>query len=130
MPAAFWVTRLQVGVCIDRRLTRKSAMIPVPSMPAAFDSKLLSLTVQVRHARCFRTYPNLNLNEWCVIRLCVHTMCVMRVYTHAKFSTVFLVVEKSRMLQLLAFDEYCRFDTSLYPPKSSRSIKSGLFIES
>ena len=63
MPAAFWVTRLQVGVCIDRRLTRKSAMIPVPSMPAAFDSKLLSLTVQVRHARCFRTYPNLNLNE-------------------------------------------------------------------
>jgi hypothetical protein len=45
-----------------------------------------------------------------------------------------------RTLELLAFDENCRFDTSalfggieralVYPPKHSRSIKSGLFIES
>ena len=29
-------------------------------------------------------------------------------------STVFLVAAKSRMLELLAFDEYCRFDTSAW----------------
>jgi hypothetical protein len=47
---------------------------------------------------------------------------------------------KSRTLELLAFDEYCRFDTSaffyrikrasLYPLKESRSIKTAIFIES
>jgi hypothetical protein len=29
-------------------------------------------------------------------------------------STVYLVAEKSRTLELLAFDEYCRFDTSAF----------------
>jgi hypothetical protein len=43
-------------------------------------------------------------------------------------------------LEPLAFDEYCRFDTSaffwgikrasLYSPKESRSIKTAIFIES
>ena len=57
-----------------------------------------------------------------------------------KFSTVFLATAKSRILELLAFDEYCRFDTSalfrhikrasLYMPKESRSIKTAIFIES
>ena len=54
--------------------------------------------------------------------------------------TVFLIMEKLRTLQLLAFDEYCRFDTSAffrriiraspYTPKESRSIKTAIFIES
>jgi hypothetical protein len=44
------------------------------------------------------------------------------------------------MLKLLAFDEYCRFDTSalfsgiqrasIYTLKESRSIKTAIFIES
>jgi hypothetical protein len=43
------------------------------------------------------------------------------------------------MLELLAFDEYCRLDTSaffwrmkrasLYTPKESRSIKTAIFID-
>ena len=54
--------------------------------------------------------------------------------------TVLLAATKSRTLELLAFDEYCRFDTSaffrnikrasLYVPKESRSIKTAIFIES
>jgi len=48
--------------------------------------------------------------------------------------TVFLAAAKSRTLELLAFDEYCRFDTSafrsLYTEKESRSIKTAIFIES
>ena len=50
------------------------------------------------------------------------------------------VYPPSRTLELLAFDEYCRFDTSaffrrikrasLYTPKESRSIKTAIFIES
>jgi hypothetical protein len=46
----------------------------------------------------------------------------------------------SRTLELLAFDEYCQFDTSavfmrikrgsLYTHKESRSIKTAIFIES
>ena len=56
-------------------------------------------------------------------------------------ATVLLVKTKSRMLEVLAFDEYWRFDTSdffwgikrasLYSPKESRSIKTAidLFIE-
>ena len=46
----------------------------------------------------------------------------------------------SRTLELLAFNEYCRFDTSaragrikrgsLYTPRASRSIKTAIFIES
>jgi hypothetical protein len=57
-----------------------------------------------------------------------------------KFSTVFLAAAKSRMLELLAFDEYYRFDTSacasaikrgsLYRTRASRSIKTAVFIES
>ena len=55
-------------------------------------------------------------------------------------STVFLAEKKSWMLKLLAFDEYCRFDTSaffmrikqasLYTHKESRGIKTAIFIES
>ena len=51
--------------------------------------------------------------------------------------TVYL---SSRTLELLAFDAYCRFDTSaffqgmkrasLYPLKESRSIKTAIIIES
>jgi len=45
-----------------------------------------------------------------------------------------LAAAKSRTLELLAFDEYCRFDTSafrsLYTEKESRSIKTAIFIES
>jgi hypothetical protein len=47
---------------------------------------------------------------------------------------------KSRTLEPLAFDEYCRFDNyslfmrikraSLYTPKESKSIKTALVIES
>jgi hypothetical protein len=46
---------------------------------------------------------------------------------------------KSRTLEPLAFDEYCRFVTSafwgikqasLYSPKESRSIKTAIFTES
>jgi hypothetical protein len=47
---------------------------------------------------------------------------------------------KSRTLELLAFDEYCRFDTSaffweikrgsLYFPKERRSIETAIFIGS
>jgi hypothetical protein len=50
------------------------------------------------------------------------------------------VYPPSRTLEPLAFDEYCRFDTSaffwriklgsLYPPKERRSIKTAIFIES
>ena len=50
------------------------------------------------------------------------------------------VYPSSRTLEHLAFDEYCRFDTSafflnikrasLYMPKESRSIKTAIFIES
>jgi hypothetical protein len=56
------------------------------------------------------------------------------------YNTVYFAVRKSRMLEPLAFDEYCRFDTSaffwwiqrgaLLPPKESRSIKTAIFIES
>ena len=52
---------------------------------------------------------------------------------HLCVYTVFLVAAQSRMLELLAFDEYCRFDTSaffmrikrasLYTHKESRSMK-------
>jgi hypothetical protein len=55
-------------------------------------------------------------------------------------ATVLLAAAKSRTLELLAFYEYCRFDTSaffwyikrgsLYIPKESRSIKTAIFIES
>ena len=55
-------------------------------------------------------------------------------------STVPMVTRKSRTLEPLAFDEYCRFDTSsffwgikrgsLYFPKESKSIKTAIFIES
>ena len=48
--------------------------------------------------------------------------------------------EKTRTLKLLAFDEYCRFDTSaffmrikrasLYTHKESRIVKTAVFIES
>jgi hypothetical protein len=54
--------------------------------------------------------------------------------------TVFLAAAKSRTLKPLAFDEYCRFDTSaffwgiergsLYSPKESRSTKTAIFTES
>jgi hypothetical protein len=50
------------------------------------------------------------------------------------------VYPPSRTLEPLAFDEYCRFDTSafaggikrgsLYPTCESRSIKTAVFIES
>ena len=53
--------------------------------------------------------------------------------------TVLLSRAKSWTLYLLAFDEYCRFDTSaffmrikrawLYTNKESRSIKTEIFIE-
>jgi hypothetical protein len=49
-------------------------------------------------------------------------------------------MKKSWTLKPLAFDEYCRFDTSafiysierasLYAVKESRSIKTAIFIES
>ena len=52
--------------------------------------------------------------------------------------TVFLVARKSWTLELLAFDEYCRFGTSaffwgikrgsLYSPKESRSAKTAVLI--
>ena len=55
-------------------------------------------------------------------------------------NTVPMIDRKSRTLELLAFDEYCRFDTSaffmrikrasLYTHKESRSIKTAIFIES
>ena len=55
-------------------------------------------------------------------------------------NTVFLDTKKLWVLELLAFDEYCRFNTfsffwrieraSLYTPKESRSIKTAIFIES
>jgi hypothetical protein len=60
----------------------------------------------------------------------------------AKFKQVCITykVPIPRTLELLAFSEYYRFDTSaffmrvfralLYTQKESRSIKSGLFIES
>jgi hypothetical protein len=54
--------------------------------------------------------------------------------------TVFLVARKSRVLELLAFDEYCRFDNpalfykinqaSRYLLQESRSIKKAIFVES
>jgi hypothetical protein len=57
-----------------------------------------------------------------------------------KNSTVPMTGRKSRTLEPLAFDEYCRFDTSalfrgikrasLYSPKKSRRIKTAIFIES
>ena len=50
------------------------------------------------------------------------------------------VYPPSRTLEFLAFDEYCRFDTSaffmrikrasLYAHKENRSIKTAIFIES
>ena len=53
--------------------------------------------------------------------------------------TVLMSGRKSRTLELLAFDEYCRFDTSaffyeikrgsLYFVKESRSIKTAIFID-
>jgi hypothetical protein len=53
---------------------------------------------------------------------------------------VFLAVRKSWTLEPLAFDEYCRFDTSafssrikrgaLYLTEESRSIKTAVLIES
>ena len=56
-----------------------------------------------------------------------------------EYSTVFLALGKSRMLEVLAFDGYCRFDTSAFfypikraslcPLKESRSIKTVIFIE-
>jgi hypothetical protein len=56
------------------------------------------------------------------------------------YITVFLAAEKSGTLKLLAFDEYCRFDTtscasaitrgSLYRTCARRSIKTAVFIES
>ena len=55
-------------------------------------------------------------------------------------STVPMIKTKSWMLELLACDEYCRFDTSaffmrikqcsLYTHKESRGIKTAIFIES
>ena len=57
-----------------------------------------------------------------------------------KSDTVFLAATKSWTLEPLAFDEYCRFDTtsfasgikrgSLYPTCERRSIKTAVFIES
>ena len=54
--------------------------------------------------------------------------------------TVPMTDKKSRALELLAFDEYCRFDTSalflriklasLYTKKESRSIKYSLIAKS
>jgi hypothetical protein len=56
------------------------------------------------------------------------------------YSTVYLVIKKLRMLEFLAFDEYCRFDTSallsslqrasIYTLKERRSIKTAISIES
>ena len=56
------------------------------------------------------------------------------------YSTVYLVMRKLQTLELLAFDEYCRFDTSelflsiqrasIYTLKESRSIKTAISIES
>ena len=56
------------------------------------------------------------------------------------YSTVYLVMKKLQTLKLLAFDEYCRFDTSelfssiqrasIYTLKESRSIKTANSIES
>ena len=56
------------------------------------------------------------------------------------YSTVYLVMKKLQTLKLLAFDEYCRFDTSalfsgiqrasIYTLKESRSIKMANSIES
>jgi hypothetical protein len=62
------------------------------------------------------------------------------VFSARASGTVLLVVTKSHTLKLLAFDEYCRFDTSaffwrikrssLYTPKETKSIKTAIFIES
>ena len=59
---------------------------------------------------------------------------------YAHIHTIPMTGRKSRMLEPLAFDEYCSFDTSvffrrikqssLYSPKESRSIKTAIFIES
>ena len=69
-----------------------------------------------------------------------YTYCTTAVV--CRYCTVFLATAKSRTLKPLAFDEYCRFDTSaffwrinrasLYTPKESRNIKTAvdLFIES
>ena len=69
------------------------------------------------------------------------TECMMRRRIPAG-RTVPMTNRKSRTLELLAFDEYCRFDTSvfflrmkrasLYTEKENRSIKTviDLFIES
>ena len=63
------------------------------------------------------------------------TAAGVRVLARLNRYTVPMTKKKSRMLEPLAFDEYCRFDTSaffmrikrasLYTHKESRSIKNG-----
>jgi hypothetical protein len=58
----------------------------------------------------------------------------------SKFEQVSQKVTPPGTLELLAFDEYCRFDISalfweiklgsLYPPEESRNNKTAVFIES
>jgi hypothetical protein len=63
-----------------------------------------------------------------------YSSCFDKLYS----STVCFSATKLQMLEPLAFDEYCRFDTfaffcyikraSIYLPKESRSIKTEIFI--
>jgi hypothetical protein len=79
----------------------------------------------------------------CVLDKCVHTRVQVicnESCVYIRTCTVPMTGRKSRTLELLAFDEYCRFDTSacasaikrgsLYRTCASRSIKTAIFIES
>ena len=80
----------------------------------------------MRHARGVQTcdfsrcqYPGIDSArlEIDLIQLYIHRYVYGRsAFTRliTKFSTVFLVTRKSWTLKLLAFDEYCRFDTSAF----------------
>ena len=74
---------------------------------------------------------------WVFVNFRIFSPCMARARRARAGLTVY---PPSRTLEPVAFDEYCRFDTSaflwgikrgsIYSPKESRSVKTAIFIES
>ena len=80
-------------------------MVPVPSVPGQRHWKTAESHGTGAPCPLLSNIPEAKFEPICMRRMLAADLRQLR-------CTVFLVVAKSRTLQLLAFDEYCRFDTS------------------
>jgi hypothetical protein len=94
-------------------ITKKNRFLSVVhatnGIPSYFDH-FLSKTSRSYPVRAQPSVESLHLAPWPLSSL----LNLILVPGYLNLGTVFLATTKSRSLELLAFDEYCRFDTSAW----------------